>query len=331
MRLKSKCGTIFASISAAAFASSPARMSLSCLIAAMTSSEIRLISTSGARSSPEAMDSPAANDSTAAKARTRLLNDFMAPSSGAVPCCCAPVSGRFRFSAGLFRLRRGREAWQKAPGTPGSSTASTHDLHRGRENVACAPFGENKAGSRSLRLELPPQAAHLDVDRAVVHLVVVQPRLAEQLVARQDALRLGEERREQVELVVGERHDPAPRGDEPAQPHVQLPAREPLNAYFLHPIRHGLVGARAAEQGADARKQLPWRERLREVVVGAELAGHDPVGFVLAAGEHDDRNLRLLAQPARDLHAVLARQAQVEDDQVHRLPAHTVPDLPPAP
>ena len=51
------------------------------------------------------------------------------------------------------------------------------------------------------------------------------------------------------------------------------------------------------------------RERLGDVVVGAELEPDDAVVLVAARGEHDHRNRRLGAEPPADLDAVDARAA----------------------
>jgi hypothetical protein len=62
-----------------------------------------------------------------------------------------------------------------------------------------------------------------------------------------------------------------------------------------------------------------------KVVVGAQLQAHHAVGLVDAAGEHQDRHQRLLlAQAARDVHAVLAGQAQVEDHHVDGVARHRI-------
>ena len=73
---------------------------------------------------------------------------------------------------------------------------------------------------------------------------------------------------------------------------------------------------RAAQQGAHARRELPRAERLGEVVVGAELEPAHEVLLRVPGGQHDDRHVGLGAQPAADVLAGHARQAEVEDDEV---------------
>ena len=83
--------------------------------------------------------------------------------------------------------------------------------------------------------------------------------------------------------------------------------------------RRGAV--RPPQQRAHARHQLVRAERLREVVVGAQLEADDALGLLGAGGQHDDRDRRgrLVGtkQPA-DLQAVDVRQHQVEHQQLRR-------------
>src|SRR6476659_1397418 len=74
-----------------------------------------------------------------------------------------------------------------------------------------------------------------------------------------------------------------------------------------------------AEDRLDPSRQLARRERLRDVVVGAELEAGDAVRLLVAGSEHDDRNLRAGADLAADFEAVHAGQADVEHDETHRL------------
>ena len=65
------------------------------------------------------------------------------------------------------------------------------------------------------------------------------------------------------------------------------------------------------------REQLLALERLDEVVVRADVEALDAGVERVARGQHQDRRVVLvLAQPAGDLDAVHAREAEVEDEQV---------------
>src|SRR5882672_5214412 len=91
----------------------------------------------------------------------------------------------------------GSIAWEKrntrcaAPTRAGYSAfevrALVDGVDRHAEGVARAALGLDVARLGRVLLDLAAQAHHLDVDRAAVDLVIVQPREIEQLVAREDA------------------------------------------------------------------------------------------------------------------------------------------------
>ena len=69
------------------------------------------------------------------------------------------------------------------------------------------------------------------------------------------------------------------------------------------------VDVRAPQQRANARDELARRERLDEVVVGAELETGDAVLFLALGGEHDDRHVGGVADRAADLLAARPSEA----------------------
>src|SRR5882724_10042823 len=97
------------------------------------------------------------------------------------------------------------------------------DGHLQRQRLADDLYGGVLVG-----LDFPAQPADLHVDRAVVDLVVVQPREAEELVARQHVPRRGKEGGEEVELVIGERDVIAVWSAQAPQPYVQLESGEAI-------------------------------------------------------------------------------------------------------
>ena len=71
---------------------------------------------------------------------------------------------------------------------------------------------------------------------------------------------------------------------------------------------------RPAQHGLQPGRQLARRERLRDVVVGADLEAEHAVDLLVARGQHHDREIGAVADLAADVEAVDARQADVEDD-----------------
>ena len=76
-----------------------------------------------------------------------------------------------------------------------------------------------------------------------------------------------------------------------------------------------MTGLGAAEYRLHARDELTRAERLRHVIVGAELEAEDAVDLAVARGQHDDRDLAGRAQTAADLEAVHSGEHHVEDDK----------------
>lgn len=64
--------------------------------------------------------------------------------------------------------------------------------------------------------------------------------------------------------------------------------------------------------------QLAEAERLHEVVVRAEFEEEHAVELVAASRQHDDRNLRTLANLPAHVFAVEVGESEVEEDEVER-------------
>src|SRR5262249_52896489 len=75
----------------------------------------------------------------------------------------------------------------------------------------------------------------------------------------------------------------------------------------------------AAQYGTYPGKQLARAERLGDVVVGPKLEAHHPVGLLFATGHHDDRNRGHAAHLLCEHHAILAHEAEIENDGVYGL------------
>ena len=79
------------------------------------------------------------------------------------------------------------------------------------------------------------------------------------------------------------------------------------------------LGGGAAEDALDPGHELARVERLRHVVVRADLEPDDLVDVLVPRGEHEDRDIRGLADATTELDAVAVREVEVEDDETGRV------------
>jgi cob(I)alamin adenosyltransferase len=81
-------------------------------------------------------------------------------------------------------------------------------------------------------------------------------------------------------------------------------------------VRRVAVAVHTTEHRVHACDQLGGRERLDDVVVGAELQADDAVGLLATRRQQDHGDVAVLAQPRHHLQAVEAGQHHVEHDEV---------------
>src|SRR5438067_3361615 len=144
----------------------------------------------------------------------------------------------------------------------------TDRVPRRPDLVADAPHGHDRRGLAELAAQLP----HVDVHGARVPGERVAPDALEQLVAREDETAVVEQLPEQVELLR--------RKLDLLVPHLDLaPAGVDHEVTVLQRRALGIlsVGRRAAQDRLHARDELARVERLRHVVVGADLEADDLV------------------------------------------------------
>ena len=113
---------------------------------------------------------------------------------------------------------------------------------------------------------------------------------------------------------------------ERARDRVQAPAVEGKPAHVIRARIAWRVG-RAAQDRLDAPEQFARVEGLGDVVIGPEFQPDDAVHVLAARGEHDDRHLRVRPQLAAQCQPVLARQHQVEHDQIDMRALHDAAHL----
>ena len=182
------------------------------------------------------------------------------------------------------------------------------------EAVADAAHGEEVLGVLRVALELLAQVADVHVDRARVAVGAVAPDAREQHVARQHAARAGGQREQDLELDEGGLHR------SPRTSTARLAGSMRSSWTSSGPLVGRLAPghARAAQRRLHAAAELAQRERLGDVVVGAELEPEHLVDLLGLGGEHDDRHRRARAHAPAHLEPVEAGHHHVEHDEVER-------------
>src|SRR5215210_1014933 len=206
----------------------------------------------------------------------------------------------------LTKMERCSPAWKASLDIAASVSASAAN-----EAVARPPHGQDEGGPPGVVAELLAQAADQDVDRAVVRLPIDAARLVEDAVAAQHTAPVPHQEPEQLELRGGQgERAPVEAGGAGGPAHLQR-----ANAQALLAGRGGASPQHRLEAG----DQLPWLERLRQIVVRSHLQPDDPVHDAPAGGEHDDRDAAALADLAADGETVHAGEHHVENDDVGRI------------
>src|SRR5207237_4318951 len=156
-----------------------------------------------------------------------------------------------------------------------------------------------------------PDPVHVDSPR--LDEPIAPPHRVQQLLATEDAARGAGQDREQLELLGGELDGTALHPNLEAIP-VDLEVADLDVRLLLDVARSAPAG-----DGADARDELAWRERLGHVIVGAHLEAEDLVALLDAAGDHDHGDvlgLDVLLEAATYLPAVELGDHDVEQHQV---------------
>src|SRR5688572_8487296 len=248
---------------------------------------------------------------------------------------------------GLTRLRRGRSAtWRyrgmRFGGDPGAATnqaklvlaamplrfagqsttamaaqqptSFVHGHGRGEQIPAVA---DRLDDHRELRvgLDLSAKPHDLHVDAAIEQDARATASEIQQLFAAQDDLRMLDKGLQQLELAAGQLDQLSARRAKCAVVDVEAPIEETEDR-MLSRTHPGRQTVHPPQHSADARQKLPWLEGLADVVVCAELETDDAIGFAGHGGQQHDGNLAFSAQLAAEREAVVAREHDVEHDEV---------------
>src|ERR1700692_2064300 len=132
---------------------------------------------------------------------------------------------------------------------------SIENFDRRAERIAHAALGHDELGLRGIGLDLAAQAQYLNVDRAIMDLVVIHPAGLEQWIAREDALWRRQQSREQIEFTV-RKHNSLSASRQPPRSQVELEIDEAVGAQLSLPRFRQRWPLGSPQDGADAGKQL---------------------------------------------------------------------------
>ncbi len=197
--------------------------------------------------------------------------------------------------------------------TPSATTISetTNRCWCGRLEAVASAADRGDKGSLVAAVELAPEVADVDVHNIGPGVEGIVPDGGEDLLSGEYLARVTHEVLEERELAGGELDLLLPAQDAPAEKvHLQITG--------LQPGRPGLVGP--ADEGAHPGQELLKGERLGHVVVGAAVEGADLVAYVVAGGEHQDRQPGAPEPyPLQNLLTAQARQHDVQQHKIHIL------------
>ncbi len=78
----------------------------------------------------------------------------------------------------------------------------------------------------------------------------------------------------------------------------------------------GLLARGAAQNSADSRDQLTRRKGFRHIVICAEFKPDDPVRGIASGCQHNDRNMRVLADLGKHFSSFHAGHHDIENDEI---------------
>src|SRR6266545_1496973 len=169
--------------------------------------------------------------------------------------------------------------------------------------VPHSPDGLYEAGPHGLGLNLLPQAANVDRDRAWVPSERVIPYVVHQLFPAEHLTRARGQEAEEVELSRRELDRCSSRLNTSC---LRLYGK-PAEAKPFPGRTRSLRGGRAAEDSLDAGHKLPRAKWLDHVVVCTKFQADDAVRLLATRRDHNDGNRTLPSQRAADLQPIGSR------------------------
>src|SRR6185295_5110829 len=212
----------------------------------------------------------------------------------------------------------------RAGGDRGPMAASILGRHK---HVADPAYGADGGGVGRIGFDLAAQARDTKIDGAVERLHFAMRGDLEQPIAIEGAVGIFGKHLEQVEFAGGQTLLTAITAA--AQDALLEIKHAPPHAHAR--ARWGWLAADAAQDAFHTRQQLARLEWLGDVVVGTGLQADHAVDRIGGNRHHNDADAAtFLAQPARKGEAVLARQANVEENKLRQFTLDQLPERRPA-
>ena len=187
------------------------------------------------------------------------------------------------------------------------------------KDITEAALGLNDLGCARVLLQPAPEAKNLHVYASVEDVFVHSGRLQKVLPAER-ALRSVKEGDKQRIFPFRQRNFCPIRIGKSSGAKIELPGGKPISATFCLACRRGPDPVEPSNDRAHPRQKLAQVERLRHIVVGAELKTDDSVDLIPAvAGDYDDWHIKTRAELAQRVEPIFEPEPKIEDHDVNFL------------
>ena len=203
---------------------------------------------------------------------------------------------------------------KQAPKRRRTIKASTSDfLYRRGKSISSQPDRLQERWLARIRLDLLTEAADMHVDTALDRSRQSGMGKQEQFLAGDDPARVSTESQQKIEFRCCQSDASVAGVVKPAPHWVNHPSVEaqlPLRRATGKPVRG------ATQETANPSNHFSWAEGLCNIVVGADFQSYDPVDFLSECRQQDYRDRSFRTDAFADAQAILARQHDIENNQV---------------
>jgi hypothetical protein len=179
------------------------------------------------------------------------------------------------------------------------------------KHITDAALGLNDLGCARVLLQPTPEAKNLHVDAAVEDVSMHSGGLQKVLPAER-ALRSVQEGDKQRIFPFRQRNVSAIRIGKPSGAKIELPAGKPIAATFCLACRRGPDPVEPSNDRTHPRQKLAQVERLRHIIVGAELETDDSVDLIPAvAGDYDHWHIKTRAELSQRVEPIFEPEPKI--------------------